>query len=120
VSLEQDDRGRRAREAEHRRCHGQQHAAPPPSLRYEGSHPARRIQVRVLPEHGAFELAKRRAGLQPELLVEHPAGALIGLERLGLPVAPVERDDEIAPERFPQRVLRDELLKLANDLRVVA
>ena len=78
----------------------------------------RRRQGGVLREDRALEFAQPLAGLDPELPDEDPAGVLIGLQRLGLPVAAVQSEHELRPEALPVRVLVDEGLELNHHLGV--
>ena len=72
----------------------------------------------ILREDRAFELAQPLAGLDPELSDEDLAGVLIGLQRLGLPVAAVQSEHQLRPEALPVRVLVDEGLELTHHLGV--
>jgi hypothetical protein len=49
---------------------------------------------RGLPQDRRLELAERRAWLEAEFLDQSPACGLIGLQRLGLPSAAVQRDHQ--------------------------
>ena len=49
-----------------------------------------------------------------------PGGPPVGLESLGLPACPVEREHELTARSFPQRVVADERFELADELRVPA
>ena len=67
-----------------------------------------------------MQLAKRPAGLDAELLDQHAAGGLVGLERLSLPPRAVEREHQLRAEAFPQRMLADEPLQLGDQRAVPA
>ena len=71
-------------------------------------------------QNRALELAERRAGLETELVVQHPPRLLVRLERLGLAAAAVEREDQLAAQPLAQRVLRDEHEQLGHELAVAA
>jgi hypothetical protein len=57
---------------------------------------ARRRDRDLLAQDRAVELLECRAGLDPELVDERPAGGLVHLECLGLPPRPVERQHQLA------------------------
>jgi len=57
-----------------------------------------------------LELTELGTGLDAELVHEAGAGALIGLERFGLPARSVEREHQLPAERLAERVLLDERL----------
>jgi hypothetical protein len=73
----------------------------------------------VLPQDGSLEVAQLRAGLDTDLLDEHPAGRLVGGESVGLSAAAIEGDHQLATGPFPQRLGSDERLELAHGLRVM-
>src|SRR5439155_276585 len=50
------------------------------------------VERRVLGEDGALELLQRPPGLDAELRRERPPGVAVGLEGLGLPSCPVQRE----------------------------
>src|SRR5690348_5724290 len=66
------------------------------------------------------QLAKRPAGLDPELLDEHAARLLIRLERLRLTTRAVQGEHQLAAQVLPERVLADERLQLADQLGMKA
>ncbi len=78
------------------------------------------IERRVLPQYRALKSLQCRAGLQAELLDQGPARRLVGLQRLGLPPAAVERDHQLPVQALTQRVGGDQRLKLADDIGVTA
>ena len=59
-------------------------------------------------------------GSIPELLDQQLPGRLVGGERLGLPPRPVEREDQVRAQPLAVRVRDDQLLELADELRVAA
>ena len=74
----------------------------------------------VLGEHRTFQLAKVLAGLDAQLVHERAPGVLVGLQRLGLAVGPVQREHELTAEALAVGVLGDERLELPHDLGVRA
>ena len=60
------------------------------------------------------------ARLEPEIVVEPTPRLLVDLERLRVPSAAIEREHELRDEALAVRVLRDELLELADRLLVAA
>ena len=60
------------------------------------------------------------ARVETELLGEDGAGAAVRGECVCLSLAAVERDHELAPEAFAQRLFRDEALELGHELGVAA
>src|SRR4029450_12062015 len=71
----------------------------------------------LLTQDRRVELLKRRRWLDPELLHEHPARVLVGLERLRLPPASIERKHQLAARALTQRVLANDLLEFAHERR---
>ena len=74
-----------------------------------------RLQPDLLPEDRRVQLLQLAARLDAELLDEHAACVLVGIERLGLPARPVQREHQLAPEPLAQRVLFDESLELPDE-----
>jgi hypothetical protein len=74
----------------------------------------------ILRQHGALEPLQVRARLDAELLHQHPAGRLVGRQRIGLPPAAVEGDHQLLMQPFPQRVRGGQRLKLADHLGMTA
>ena len=64
-----------------------------------------------------MERAQLRPGLDADLLDEHAARVAVGLERLGLAPAAVEREHQLAGEPLARRVLGDEPPQLARPAR---
>ena len=61
-----------------------------------------------------------RRGVDPELLGQDRPGSLEGGERLRLAVGAVEREHQLAPQAFAQRVRPREALELGDHVRVMA
>ena len=85
-----------------------------------GTTGVRRLKRRILPKHRLLELAKRQAGLDPELLDEQASGLLVGLQRLSLAPRPVEGAHQLASQLLAERILGDEGLELPDEIRVAA
>ena len=75
---------------------------------------------RIVPQDRLLQLPERRPGLEPELLVQHAPGRLVGLERLGLAPAAVEREHQLAAEPLVEWVLLDQRLELGREIGVAA
>ena len=75
---------------------------------------------RVVAEDLQLELAKRRPRLQPEHLDERLAAAPVGGERVGLPTAAVEGEDELAEQPLTRGMVGDERLELRHERRPLA
>ena len=95
----------------------------------EGSAGGRRslveIAIRGAPSDSSWLRIDRSSSLSvgridPELLVESLACALVRLERLGLPARPVQREHQLAVKPLPQGMLSDEALELRDEARVAA
>ena len=67
-----------------------------------------------------MQLLERRARLDPELLHERPARLLVRLRRIPLPTAAVEREHQLAPQPFAERMLGHQRLELGDQLLVPA
>src|SRR5581483_11538909 len=78
------------------------------------------VERRFLPEDRLMQLAQLAAGLDPELVDERRASALVGVEGLGLASRAIESEHELTAKALAQRVLRDQRLQLAGQLRVAA
>ena len=78
----------------------------------------RAIERRILPEDRPLELLKRRARLDPELVDEGTAGVLVSVQGLRLPVGPVQRRHQLAPEPLAEGVLGDVGLELRDEFVV--
>ena len=66
----------------------------------------RRIELRILIQDRALELLQPPAGLEAELVGEHPARLPVHVERLRLAARAVEGEHELSAQTLPQRVLR--------------
>ena len=67
-----------------------------------------------------MERLQLRARVDPELVHERRARSGVGVERLRLPARAVEREHQLAAQALPQRLLADERLELADELRAAA
>jgi hypothetical protein len=74
------------------------------------------IEGRVLAEDRLLELAKSPGGLNSELVDQVTASVPVRLERLGLPVGPVERQHQLRPEPLAQGMLARERVELGHEL----
>ena len=80
----------------------------------------RRAERLVLVEDVALELLERRAGLDPELLRERPPGVGVGVERVRLTAAAVEREHLLPAQALAQGMAANHRLELGGDLAVTA
>ena len=64
----------------------------------------RQRQLGVLAQDRRLELLQRLARLEPEPVRQLAPRTLIGVERIGLAVAPVEREHQLVPEALAERV----------------
>ena len=71
-------------------------------------------------QHGLLQPAQLRARLEPQLVDQRAARVGVGLERLGLATAAVEREHQLRAEPLPQRVACDERAQLRDQLGVAA
>ena len=78
------------------------------------------VEPRILLQDRSLERLERRGRVDAELLDQGAPRLLVGLERLGLPARPVQREHQLTAQPLAQRVLRDETLELAHELRVAA
>jgi hypothetical protein len=117
-----------------RRAGQREPPAPPPGLAQRGElsvaagerRPAfelrRQLQGQVergvLAQDRVVEPAQLGAGLDTDLLDEHRARVPIGVERVGLATAAVEREHPQAMQALAQRLLHDQRLELAYHLGV--
>ena len=77
-------------------------------------------QLRVVRQHGRLELPQPLARLDPELLDQRPARVLVGLQRVRLPVRPVQREHQLRAQALPVRMLVHQPLQLGDHLSVPA
>ena len=75
-------------------------------------------QPGVLLQDPPLQVAQRGRGIDAELLGQRPAGLLVGGQRLGLAVAAVQREHELAACALAQRLAGDQGLDLPDHLRV--
>jgi hypothetical protein len=71
-------------------------------------------------ENAPLEQSQLRAGVEPELVSEHLLTGPVGRERIGRPVAAVEREHQLCEQPFAVRVLAHERLELADERAVAA
>ena len=71
----------------------------------------RQVQPRVLGENRLLELPQALARLDPELVGQGAAGVAVGLQRVGLAVAAVQREHQLRAQALAVRVLGDEALE---------
>ena len=67
-----------------------------------------------------LQLLQLRRRVEPELVGEREPRRAVGLERLRLPAAAVERHHQLAAQPLPQRMRGHERLQLRDQLRVMA
>ena len=79
-----------------------------------------RLERGFLAKDRRVELLERRARVDAEPVDERTARALVRLERLRLASGAVEREHQLRPQALAQRMLGDERLELAHELRVPA
>jgi hypothetical protein len=78
----------------------------------------RKVERGVLAQDGRLEAPELFAGLQPQLVQQPAARVSVGLKRVGLARAAVQRKHQLAMHALAQRMLRDQRLELAHQLRV--
>ena len=78
------------------------------------------IEPRILRQDRALELAQPLARLDPQVVGQRAACVAVGLQRVGLAVAPVQREHELRPEPLPIGVLGDHPLEPAEQGGVAA
>ena len=74
----------------------------------------------VLREDRSLEIPELVTGLEPELVDQATARDAIRLERVSLPARAVQREHQLTPETFAQRMLTHQRLELAHQPRVIA
>ena len=79
-----------------------------------------RLERGVLAQDRLLEATELRARLDADLGDEHPARLAVGLQRLGLAAAAIEREHQLSRQSLASRVGGDELLQLADQLGLVA
>ena len=80
------------------------------------NHPRGTVERGVAGQDRELELLKRRSRLEAQLLRQHAPEPLENLERLCLPTGSVQRQHELAVEPLPQRVTRDKIAQLADEV----
>ena len=80
----------------------------------------RRIEFRIVLEDRLLELAELAARLQPELIGEQVPAAAVDVERVRLPSRAVEREHQLRPPAFPERIVANKRLEFGDQLRVPA
>ncbi len=78
------------------------------------------LELGALPQDPLVEPSELRRRVDPELLGQELSGPLERGERVGLPARAVEREDQLPPQAFAERVVCGERLELADDLGVPA
>ena len=63
-----------------------------------------------------MQLLDRRTRLQTQLLNQHRAGRLIGVQRLRLPARAVQRQHQLPPQPLPKGMRRSKSIKLADEI----
>jgi hypothetical protein len=71
-------------------------------------------------ENACFEMLKRLAWVEAELVGEAIARPRVGRQGIHLSVAPVERDHQLPPEPLPRWVDGGQLLELGGELDVLS
>ena len=89
-------------------------------LRSRRSRARRCLKRRVVLEDLPLQGLQLGARLDPELVHEPAPRRAVGLERVGLAAAAVERDEQLALEPLPERVRGDQRLELGQDVLVAA
>jgi hypothetical protein len=74
----------------------------------------------IVAQDRLLEALELRGRLDPELLDQRVACSAIGLERVGLPAGPVQREHQLAPRPLAQWVLAHECLQLGDERTVVS
>src|SRR5262245_31089012 len=82
------------------------------------AHCRRRRKRVVLPEDRGLEVTQSLTGLEAELVAQPTPDRAIDVERLGLPPGAVEGEHEQRGHPLLIRMLGDERLELADELRV--
>jgi hypothetical protein len=77
-------------------------------------------QIGVVAEDALVQLGQHRPGLGALLVDELAAGVPVQAERLTRPAAPVQRGHLVRDERLVQRVLREQVAELTDQVGVLA
>ena len=78
------------------------------------------VECGVLAQDRVVQAAELGRRLDADLVDQSPPRVAIGLERLGLPPAPVQREHPLPVEPLAERVLRQQRIDLADDLLMAA
>src|SRR2546427_6602511 len=76
-----------------------------------------RVETGILAEDRLLEVAQRAAGLESELVAQHPSSLPVDVERLRLAVRPVEGEHALAAEALAERMLTYKPLELGDERR---
>lgn len=79
----------------------------------------RRGEVGVVTQDRALQLLQLRGRLDAELVGEQAADPLVGRQGVGPALGAVQREHQLGPAPFPQRLLGHQRLELGHDLLVV-
>ena len=79
-----------------------------------------RLQAALLAQDRAVQLLQVATRLDSELVDENPAALAVRLQRLRLPPGAIEGEHVLAAQPLAHRILLDEALELADQLRMDA
>ena len=82
--------------------------------------PARRVEGGVLDEDRLLHRPQLATGFETELVDQPAPGLAVGLQRVGLAAAAVERQHQLAAQALAKRVFRDQGLELTDQLRMAS
>ena len=108
-----------------RRCDADRHRTarpqrPPGRCPHRAPRHARPVELGILLQDLRLEPPESLSRLEPELVDEESAAALVRVERVGLASRAVQREHELRAQAFSQGVGLDELLEVGDELRVAA
>src|SRR5204862_477628 len=78
------------------------------------------IEGRIVAEDATLEIPERGAGLESEVVGEHPPHGAVYLQRLRLPARPVEGEHELTAKARPERMAdgqREHLVRVQREQR---
>ena len=101
------------------RARGRRRAGAVPGRRRCGDGARGRRERGVVFEDGSLKRLQLGARLEAQLVHEGSPRLTVSLQRLGLATRAIEREHELTPRALPQRLLRDERSRVADDLVVV-
>ena len=81
---------------------------------------ASRRERLVLAQNCGLEVTQVLAGLQAQLLLEHPATRLVRVQRVRLPARAVEREHQLAAKSLAVGMLGDQRLELRHECGITA